>query len=554
MLDRNKLNRYRQLAGLLLKYGRKDFIEAASAELGADLDEPDVTVDSGRTPEDLARDLAAMGPTFVKLAQMLSTRADLLSEPYLDALSVLQDDVEGFEFEIVEKIVSSELGIRLSKVFDRFDEKPIAAASLGQVHRATLRGGREVVVKVQRPGIREQIVLDLDIFDDIAQAVDRHTDLGRRFGFAGMVEQFRKALLEELDYRQEANNLAVIGLELASFESLIVPEPVLDLTTTRVLTMDFVPGRSVSELSPVARTEIDTQSLATTLCEAYLHQVLVSGSFHSDPHPGNLLLTADGRIALLDLGMVSHIDSDLRPRLLRLLLALCDGRGRETAELALELGQRHADADIPRLIDQVSDVVTRRAHQIGEGKKLGRTLLALAAIFGENGVRPPPEIGLLGKTLLLLDEVVHALDPEFDPDKAVSGYAHRIMQSNLLDNLNPSQALSQVLDMHGFAKTLPRRLNAVLDAVSRGELRVHVEALDEADLLGALEKIGNRIAIGLVLAALIVGAALVMQVESDLTLFGYPALAIVLFLAAVLLGFGMVLRSFFTDRRSPGHR
>lgn len=554
MLDRRKLNRYRQLAGLLLKYGRKDFIEAASAELGPEFGDSDVSGDSGRSPEDLARDLADMGPTFVKLAQMLSTRADILSEPYLDALSVLQDDVEGFDFETVEEIVSSELGMGLSKVFERFEETPLAAASLGQVHRATLRGGRQVAVKVQRPGIREQIVQDLDIFDDIAQAVDRHTELGRQFRFAGMVEQFRKALLEELDYRQEANNLAVIGSELEAFDRIVVPEPVLDLTTTRVLTMEFVSGRSIADLGPLARTEIDSRALSTTLCEAYLHQVFVAGSFHSDPHPGNLLLTEDGRIALLDLGMVSHIDPDLRPHLLRLLLALCDGRGRETAELGIELGQRQVDADIPRLVDQVSDVVTRRAHQVGDARKLGRTLLTLASVFGTNGVRPPPEIGLLGKTLLLLDEVVHSLDPDFDPDEVVDGYAHQLMQSEMLQNLNPKQALSRFLDMHGVARTLPRKLSAVIDAVARGELRVHVEAFDETNLLDALEKIGNRIALGLVLAALIVGAALVMQVETDLTLFGYPALAIVLFLAAVVIGFGMVLRIIVSDRRPPGRR
>ena len=252
--------------------------------------------------------------------------------------------------------------------------------------------------------------------------------------------------------------------------------------------------------------------------------------------------------------MVSHIDPELRPRLLRLLLALSDGRGRETAELALELGQRLPDADIPRLIEQASDLVARRAHQVGDARKLGRTLLNLAGIFGRNGVRPPPEIGLLGKTLLLLDEVVHTLDPTFDPDEVIGQYAHRIMEGELLDALNPSQMLSKTLDMYGFARTLPRRLNAVLDSVARGELRVHVEAVDEANLLGALEKIGNRIAMGLVLAALIVGAALVMQVETDLTLFGYPALAIVLFLVAVILGFGMVLSIIVSDRRRPARR
>lgn len=549
MFDRSKLRRYQQLAALLVKYGRRDFIDAAGAELGEELHTRAVEDGAMPSPADLAEDLAALGPTFVKLAQMLSTRADLLSPPFLDALASLQDDVPAFEFDSVRRTIADELGMDVERAFARFDETPIAAASLGQVHRARLHDGREVAVKVQRPDVRAQIVEDLEIFETLARAVDRRTELGRRIGFVKLVEQFRDALLAELDYRQEARNLDFFGEQLGRFEDLLVPAAVHELCAERVLTMDYVPGRSVADITQREREEIDFQARVETLCEAYLHQILVAGCYHCDPHAGNLLLTEDGRLALIDLGMVAYLDPELRLQLLRLLITVCDGRGRETAELGLELSERTGDADVPSMVREVSDLVARRRNQGAEGRKLGRALLELAAIFARNGVRPPPEITLLGKTLLMLDEVALHLDPEFDPDTAFVGYSRHLLMAQIQGNLTPARAFSKALDTHGFATRLPRRIGTVLDDLAAGNLRLRVHALDEERLLGVLENIGNRIALGLVLAALIVGAALVMQVETELTLFGYPALAIVLFLGAAVLGFGLVISILLGNRR-----
>ena len=198
--------------------------------------------------------------------------------------------------------------MRLSKAFADFDSTPLAAASLGQVHRAQLRDGRPVAVKVQRPGIRQVILEDLEAFSEMATLIDKHTEVGRRFAFHDMLEEFRKTLLRELDYRREALNLVTLANNLRSYQRLVIPQPVDDYTTSRVLTMDYVRGTKITDLSPLARIELDDQALADDLCKAYLDQILVDGFFHADPHPGNLLITDDGRLALLDLGMVARID------------------------------------------------------------------------------------------------------------------------------------------------------------------------------------------------------------------------------------------------------
>src|SRR2546429_9741889 len=240
------LNRYRQIAWLFVKYGRSDLVKNAGLEEVLEAEQP-VTPKEAAKAEELASDLEKLGPTFVKLGQLLSTRVELLPRPYLDALSRLQDEVEPFGFGEVEKMVTTELGVRMSKAFSDFESKPMASASLGQVHLARLRDGRPVAVKVQRPNIREQMVEDLDALGDIAEFLDNHTEFGQRYEFTRMPEELRKSLMRELDYRQEAHNLTAFREQLKDFTHIIVPAPIADFSVSRVLTMEYVSGVKITE-------------------------------------------------------------------------------------------------------------------------------------------------------------------------------------------------------------------------------------------------------------------------------------------------------------------
>src|SRR5688500_2151041 len=285
------------MARLLYKYGNNDVVKRAGLE-DALLDEDRVDQDQkramkGEAPTDpaaaeLADDLERLGPAYIKLGQLLSTRGDLLPPQYLDALARLQDKVGPFPFADVERIVQEELGIRLSKGFASFESTPLAAASLGQVHRAVLRDGRQVAVKVQRPEARTQVADDMDAFADIADFLDRRTDAGRRMSFSSVLEEFRRTILEELDYRREAQNLLTLKTNLARFERIFVPAPIDDYTSGRVLTMEYVAGQKITKLSPVVRVDIDGDALAEELFRAYLRQIIIDGFFHADPHPGNV--------------------------------------------------------------------------------------------------------------------------------------------------------------------------------------------------------------------------------------------------------------------------
>ena len=547
-LKPERLKRYKDVAMLLIKYGRSDLISAAGLEGSVLPDE--IAAESETAPaEDLAKDLEKLGPTFIKLGQLLSTRADLLPGPYLDALERLQDHIEPFPYEDVERIVSGELGVRMSKAFADFEPAPLAAASLSQVHRAYMRDGRAVVVKVQRPNIRDLIVGDLEALGEISHFLDLHTELGRRYEFDNMLVNLRKSLLRELDFTIEANNLHTIGHNLAEFEEIVIPEPIDDFTTTRVLTMEYISGKKITALNPLRLLEIDGRLLADTFFRAYLKQFLIDGFFHADPHPGNVFLTDDDRIALLDVGMVGRMTRTFQDNLLRLMLAISEGRGEMAAEAAIRMGEAKEGFDRASFERRITDLVADNSDAILSKLNAGKVTLEITRVAADCWFRLPPEFTMLAKALLNLDRVVYTLDSNFDPNIIIRERANEILQRNILRSVEPNSLLSGVVDLKQFVEKLPMRVNRILDAAGNNELRFKVDAIDEKVVLEGLQKVANRITLGLVVAALIVGAAMLMRVETTFRIFGYPGLAMIFFLMAAAAGLLLVFNILFYDEK-----
>jgi predicted unusual protein kinase regulating ubiquinone biosynthesis (AarF/ABC1/UbiB family) len=532
MALRERLSRYRDLARFAAKYRRADFVGQAgptpAPRPGSDAPEAKA----------FARDLEALGPTFIKFGQLLSTRSDLLPPAYLDALARLQDDVDPFPYEDVERIVQEELGVRLSKAFESFDREPIAAASLGQVHRAVLRGGREVAVKVQRPEVRERVIKDLDALDQLAALLDRFKAATRNIDAARVLEEFRRTIMAELDYREEARNMLSLAHQLRDFERFIVPLPIEDFSSERVLTMDYIHGTKITAVSRLEWTEVDGARLADDLFRAYLKQILVDGVFHADPHPGNVLLTPDHRIALIDVGMVGRLSTTVQEQLFRLLLAISEGRGDDAATVTIALGEKRLDFDEPAMRRAVVNLVARYQGAIKD-INVGRLVLEVASCGSHHGLKMAPDLALLGKTLLNLDEIGRVLDPDFDVNAAMRHNATMLMRRRMMKSVSPANVFASALEIRDFAERLPSRVNRILDALAGSDLRLKVEVIDQGSIIDGLQKVANRIALGLVLASLIVGAAMLMRVQTPFTILGYPGLAMLLFLAAAAGGFWM---------------
>ena len=549
-LNPKHLKRYKDIALLLIKHGRSDIVKHAGLHDALELD-ASVEAPAGESKADeLAQDLEKMGPTFIKLGQLLSTRADFLPPAYIHALTRLQDKIDPFPFEQVEAIVSGELGVRISKAFAEFATKPLATASLGQVHRATMLDGRVVVVKVQRPGIREIIAEDMEVLEEIAEFLDKHTQWGKRYEFGKMLDELRRSLWRELDYRQEARNLSTLGANLQEFPRIIVPAPIEDFTTSRVLTMEYISGKKITELSPLARLDFKGSDLAEELFHAYLKQILVDGFFHADPHPGNVFLTDDHRIGLLDLGMVGHLTPQLQENLLQLLLAVSDGRGDDAATLAIKIGEPKEGFSEQPFRRRVAGLVSEHQGSQMDQIQVGRVVLEITQIAGDNGLRAPAELTLLSKTLLNLDLVGQTLDPKFNPNASIRRNAEKILRQRVWKAFSPTNLFGGLLEMKDLLARLPSRLNRILDAVAHNELKVKVETIDEQVIIEGLQKIANRITLGLVLAALIVGAALLMRVETPFRLFGYPGFAILCFLGVGGGGLFLIIRILMHDRPS----
>lgn len=544
------LSRYADLARLLVRYGRSDLASTIGLDGSA---VPGATTEPGdrATAESFAADLERMGPTWIKLGQLLSTRHDLLPTAYTEALGRLQDEVEPFDGDEAVAIVEEELGSDLRHLFSEFDRVPMAAASLGQVHRARTRSGKDVVVKVQRPGVRETIAEDMEVLGKLARAADRHTDLGRRFGARDLLEQFRRSLTGELDYVQEARNLRAFGELTAPYDHLFVPQPLEDYSTSRILTMERVEGRKVTDIGVVGMLEVDGQALSEELFRAYLVMILEDGVLHADPHPGNMILTADGRVALIDLGMVATVPRRVQEHIVKLLLAISDGDGEESARVLSEMGHPLDDYDAARFRDDVGHLVSSTVAA-GGGLEAGGIMLELSRLSGTHGLRPPPEMAMIGKALLNLDQATTHLDPSFEPSAAVRRNIDQILRGGL--SVAPGRLMASAIEAKEFASQLPRRANRLMDALGDGELTLRVDAFDEERLLRVAQHLTTRVVVGMVLSAIIVGAALTMQVQTADTLFGYPAVAIVFFLLAAVGGLALVVYVVVTDRKDARRR
>lgn len=545
------LARGARILGFLFKYRGSGVFSGLNLDaVSSPADEPS---EEGR-PEEFARDLEALGPTFIKIGQALSTRPDMVPPAYLAALERMQNKVEPADADAIVSVIEEDLGARISKLFSEFDREPLGCASLAQVHRASLRDGTPVAVKVLRPGVADTIRADLEILVGLASRADRATKIGQRLRFADWVHEFRKTLRDELDLRLEAENLKRFGEHLQAYPDLFVPQPRPDLSSARVLTMDLVDGVKVTRISGLRRTEQSLRPLADSLLRGYLDQTFVHGEIHADPHPGNLLVTDDGRLAIFDLGMIAHVPPRMRGRLLKLLFSAIDGRGEDVADEAIAIGTRLEDFDEARFVREVGQLVARHAaHTEARTMSEGRLMLQLSRLAAACGLRTPPELNLLAKTLLNLEGVCAALDPEMDARAVAERHLQAMMRKRLRQTFSPANLAGEAIELQALMQDAPRKVSALLSLLAENRLQIRMVGLQESHLVENLQKIANRIATGLIVAALILASALLLRTDVGPKLFGYPALALLLFLVATGLGLGIVISALRSDRRPLPH-
>jgi ubiquinone biosynthesis protein len=582
------LPRLAATVGLFTRYGLADF--AKQQGLQGIEHEPEEGENFQGSPEKATafrKRLVELGPAYIKLGQVLSTRPDLLPPTYIEELEKLQDDVDPIPVEEVETIIEEELGGRISKLFGTFEREPVGTASLGQVHAAELRDGRPVVVKVQRPNIKNLLADDLEFFHELAAFMSEHTSAGARIDMVGIVQQLEQALVDELDYRIEARSAATFRRTLAEFPRILVPRVIEAYSTERVLTTERIRGTKLDGISPLTRLEHDFHPLADELTRAYLKQITIDGHFHADPHPGNIFIVMpeatnpptpsevkasdrrsvmrpaatplskieneaqqqaatpppeiDVKLALIDFGMTARLSATLKEHVIRLLLDLADNRGDDAAEAMIEVGTELPGFDREAYVREIAGLMARNYNLTIGDLDSGKVLYELINISYQRGLRLPAELTLLAKTMFNLDGVTRSIDPTYSPIPTIREFGNKIVSDRARRDLNPRRLYQLATEGNDLLMALPHRLDLISARIAANEFETKVNVPQIESAITALQKVANRVFSGLVLAGLLVASAMLLPY--------HPALGTGGFLLAGAIGLWMVLAILWTDRQ-----
>jgi predicted unusual protein kinase regulating ubiquinone biosynthesis (AarF/ABC1/UbiB family) len=480
--------------------------------------------------------LEELGTTFVKLGQLLSSRPDLLPDFYIEELEKLVDDVPALPFAPLRETIDREIGL---EHFTSIDETPLATASIAQIHRGLLKSGRDVVVKVRRPGIVEQVDLDLQLLRRTARVAERHSDTARLLQLTALTDELEQHLRAELDFHEEAHNAELIASVIEGYrEDLFVPQVIHPYVTDEVIVLERIEGEKIGEHS--ALDPARAQRLALSFFRAYIRQVTVVGVYHADPHRGNVLLTEDGRLALLDFGLIGRLDDDTRTSLALLLLAVAQNRADDVADLILSLSLTSAESDEAGFVHDLRRKLPRYHWRPLEGIRTGEGLADLQRLCLQHGIALPTSFALVGKTLSQAESIARLLDPSLDPVAVLRDEGWSVMAEESERRLEPNQLLSFTFTQLQPLARMPRRIAQLVEKLETGTIKVGVAPVELRDFEHLLRSTANRVGSALIVAALLVSSALMASVNHTIAIVG--------FFVAAALGLFMIWRIL----RTPG--
>ncbi|MEJ2200181.1 MAG: AarF/ABC1/UbiB kinase family protein [Desulfuromonadaceae bacterium] len=554
-LNRNirTIRRYRQVLGILIKYGFGHVVEQLNINYYLELGRRIVTLGTAAKeierltqPERLRLAMVELGPTFIKLGQILSTRPDIIPREYAEEFGKLQDKVPSIPLAEIEQQILRELGYPIDELFNRFSPIPIAAASIAQVHRGRLKTGEEVVIKIRRPGITQIVETDVDILMGLAYLIENHIPTAGIYDPVGVVKEFRRTINREMDFTREGHTIDRFAINFAKVATVHIPQVQWPLTSEGVLTMEYIDGIKVSNLELLQEGGYDLKIIAKNGADAFLKQVLVDGLFHGDPHPGNFFILPGNRICMLDYGMVGRLDTELKYQLADLLLAVLQRDVDTVISLLLysgditeDINTKHLKRDLSELIDDYYDIPLQEINA-------GKLLTEFIELLTQYRIKFPADLMLLGKALITMEGIGRQLDPDFNMIEHLRPFMEKLIKDKMTP-VNVSKELLRVASSYGaLAKNLPRDLKEFINRVNRNKFKIDLEHRGLEKLITDLDKSSNRLSFSLLIAALIVGSSLIMQTNKGPLLFGFPMLGFLGYSIAGFLGLWLavaILRS-----------
>ena len=541
------LTRYRQILTVLFKYGFGDLLEMLKIDQYIEVGLQMISKKRAQRAEKLTRPqrlrmaFEELGPTYIKLGQILSTRPDLIPVEFIDELSKLQDEVAPFPFSDVRTVVESEFGLPPEELFESLDEIPLASASIGQVHRGVLKDGEDVAIKFQRPGIRRVIEVDLEIMLHLATLAERHIEELSFHRPVKIVEEFARTLEKEIDYNIEATNMERAARQFLDTPYVYIPKVYRDTTTSRILTTEFIEGIKISEIDKIEAAGLDRKLITARGAELVLSQVFVHGFFHADPHPGNIFAIPNNVICLLDFGMAGVVDRQTREDFVDLIDSVVHQNEARAAQALLRLTYWQEQPELRTFEREVADFMGRHLYKPLkdiEFAKLLRELLELATNFR---LQIPPDIFLMMKAISTLESVGRVLDPDFDMVASAAPFVQQVK----LDRFKPQRIAGDVIDLASrllqFLQQFPKDLLDLATLIRRQRVRLQLEHRGLDTMLATHDQISNRLSFSIIIAALIIGSALIVISEIPPLIFGISLIGIILFSAAAIMGIWLLV-------------
>ena len=541
------MNRYRQIITVLFKYGFGDLVDRLHVGQYLEIGMQMVSRKRRERVEKLTRSerlrmaLEELGPTFVKMGQILSSRPDLIPVEFIEELSKLQDSVPPFPFSQVREIIETELTSPIDEIFQRFEETPLAAASIGQVHRAQLKDGENVIIKVQRPGIRATIEVDLEILLHLATLIERHIEEWEIHQPTRIVEEFASSLEKEIDYTIEASNAERFARQFIGNSSVYVPRIFMETTTKQVLTMEFIDAIKASEIDKLDNEGLDRSIIASRGADLILEQVFKHGFFHADPHPGNVFIMPDNIICYLDFGMMGRVDRYAREHFADIVYGYVRRDESKIADAILKVVEWDREPDRRILERDINDFVESYLYKPLKELHIGDILQKLLELITNHGLRLPADIFLMIKAMAQVEGLGLVLDPDFDMTERAAPFIKRIK----LERLSPKRVVGDFLESGGdlvqLLKDIPGELRTILKQLRQGKASIVFEHRGLENVISGLDRSSNRIASSLIISSLIIGSSLIIRTKIGPFLFGFPILGLVGFSIAGIFGIGLLI-------------
>ncbi len=535
-------HRYREIAQTLTKHGfgflikqlgLKEFLKGRGT--GGREEEHQLS-----TAERIRLVSEELGTTFIKLGQILSTRPDLIPKEITQELSKLQDQVPPISFIYIRKQIENELGDTLENLFKNVDPNPLAAASIGQVHRATLLDGRLVVVKVQRPDIEENIRIDLEILYDIARFVEKHTDWSQFFNFKEAVLEYEDILLNELDYLVEGQNIDVFLKNFEDVEEVRIPKVYWDFTTRRVLTMEYIEGIKLDNVQELSEKGVDTKKVAEVLSKAVFKQMLHDGFFHGDPHPGNILVLNNNSIALLDFGIVGMIDDEMKDQFGNLLIAQVNKNTEAVMRSFLIMGITPPDINRRELRQDIERMRYKYYDRPLDKIKLGDTMKEFMDLAYKYRILLPAEFTLMGKTFVILEGQITRLAPETSLMEIAEPFGRELIKERVSFGYLRKNLSKNFHEYGQILGSFPKQIVDLVDILERGQFRATLKHDYDEKMINKITRMVNRLAFSIVLASLIIGLSFLIQITDQSIIWKIPV-AEIGFMIAGAMGFWLLI-------------